>query len=99
MYRGIKAWVVVMNITILLTVAAVNFAMGFIMAAFFGYGPSRLQWIVHWVDDPPFAPPRVFNSFTRSIQARLAARKASAQQSAEPADEQTAPEELPASQE
>ncbi|MFP6674415.1 MAG: hypothetical protein VB878_04995 [Pirellulaceae bacterium] len=78
-----------MNITILLAVSEANFAMGFMAAAFFGYGPSRLHKFVQWVNGPPLTAPRALNVAARNFKARLAARRTSTEQS----DDQSATEE------
>lgn len=61
-----------MNVAILIIVAAVNFAIGVFAAAFFGYGPRRLQRIVAWIDRPPIRAP----GFLRALAERFRRRSA-----------------------
>lgn len=68
----------VMNIAILIVVSVVNFAFGVLAAAFFGFGPRRLQRVVKWVNNPPIRTPSIMRGLVDTLRLRWAAFRKSA---------------------
>jgi hypothetical protein len=60
-----------LNLFLLTTVAAANFAVGVFAAGFFGYGPRRLRKIIQWIDSPPIRTPAFIEKLGTGVQSRV----------------------------